>query len=55
MRTYRWFPLYGPGEEDEGKAPIEVDSEEDFIGERERERERGDMFETEAMRKAGNK
>ena len=46
MRTYRWFPLYGPGEEDEGKAPIEVDSEEDFIGEREsvclcvRERER---------------
>ena len=40
MRTYRWFPLYGPGEEDEGKAPIEVDSEEDFIGERERAKER---------------
>jgi hypothetical protein len=29
----RWYPLLGPDEEHEGKAPIEVDSEEDFLGE----------------------
>jgi hypothetical protein len=29
----RWYPLLGPDEEHEGKAPVEVDSEEDFLGE----------------------
>jgi hypothetical protein len=29
----RWHPLLGPDEEHEGKAPVEVDSEEDFLGE----------------------
>ena len=28
----RWTPLFGPDEEDEGKSPLEIDSEEDFLG-----------------------
>lgn len=28
----RWFPLFGPDEGDELKPPLEIDSEEDFLG-----------------------
>lgn len=28
----RWFPLHGPDYEDEGKPPLEIDAEEDFLG-----------------------